>query len=357
MRRAFDHISVGNIVRHRLRLLPICCFLPMLLAGCGGSTGQVSTAATATAVPSTSTAVVTYKGHSGPVVNVVWSPDGTRLASCGNDGTVQVWSAQSGQMAWKTTVAQYAFAVAWSPNGKLVAGAGSDGSVAILDAGSGKLLKTLADQPGAIEGIAWSPDSKLLVAGSQAGAAEVWDVTTGKPLTTYKGHTASVERLAWSPDGTRIATAGYDDTVQVWEARTGRQLVTYKGHTAPVWSVAWSPGGKSIVSGTGAAGSHGPVTENNSVQVWDATTGKTLLTLSGLSGQAYALAWSHDGTRIAAGGDDHLVHLWDATSGWETLRYQGHGDIVFGVNWSPDDSLIASASVDGTVQIWRPQMA
>src|SRR5262249_32117078 len=157
-------------------------------------------------------------------------------------------------------------------------------SVAILDAGGGKLLKTLTDQTGAVEGIAWSPDSKLLVAGSQAGTAEVWDVSTAKPLTTYRGHTDSVERLAWSPHRNRIATASYDSTVQVWEAKTGRHLLTYRGQGAPVWSVAWSPDGTKIVSGTGAAGSHGPVTTNNSVQVWDAKTGTKLLTLAGLTG-------------------------------------------------------------------------
>jgi WD40 repeat protein len=128
-----------------------------------------------------------------------------------------------------------------------------------------------------------------------------------------------------------------------------------QGHAAPVWSVAWSPDGTRIVSGTGAAGSHGPVTTGNSVRAWDASTGKTLLTLGGIAGQAYALSWSHDGTRIAAGSDDHLVHIWNAASGGELLRYTGHGDIVFGASWSPDDSLIASASVDGTVQVWRPQ--
>jgi len=276
------------------------------------------------------------------------------MASCGNDGTVQIWSPQNGQMAWKATVAQYAFAVAWSPDGRLVAGAGSDGSVAILDAGSGKLLKTLSDQAGAVEGVAWSPDSKLLVAGSQAGTAEVWDVASGKPLTTYKGHTDSVERLAWSPDWTRIATASYDGTVQIWAAKTGHHLLTYK-QGAPVWSVTWSPDSKKIVSGTGAAGSHGPVTTNNSVQVWDAATGAKLLTLTGISGQAYALDWSHDSAHIAAGGDDKLVHLWDAASGQKLPSYKGHSNIVFGVRWSPDDSLIASASVDGTVQVWRPQ--
>lgn len=355
MRRALGHRLVRNTSSHRLPLLSLCCFALTLLAGCGVSSNEASSAATvaATATPA-SPALVTYKGHRGPVVNVVWSPDGKQLASCGNDGTVQVWSAQNGQLAWKASVAQYAFAVAWSPDGKQVAGAGSDGSVAILDAISGKLLKTLSDQTGAVEGVAWSPDSKLLVAGSQTGTAEVWDVASGKSLTTYKGHTDSLERLAWSPDGVRIATAGYDGTVQVWQAKTGHHLLTYK-QGAPVWSVAWSPDSKKIVSGTGAAGSHVPVTTNNSIQVWDATTGAKLLSLTGLSGQAYALDWSHDGTRIAAGGDDHLVHLWNATSGQELPLYKGHSNIVFGVSWSPDDSLIASASVDDTVQVWQPQ--
>lgn len=179
---------------------------------------------------------------------------------------------------------------------------------------------------------------------------------TGKAIVTYTGHTDSVERVAWSPDGTRIASASYDRTVQVWNAKTGKTLVTYQGHAAPVWEVAWSPDSKRIVSGTGAAGANGPVTAHNSVQVWDATTGQTLLTYSGSSGQAYALAWSPDGKRIASGGDDNIVRVWDASTGQTILQYRGHNDIVFKVAWSPDGTMIASASVDGTVQVWRPHM-
>ena len=35
----------------------------------------------------------TLKGHTGPVVSVAWSPDGSRLASFSADGTVKVWEA------------------------------------------------------------------------------------------------------------------------------------------------------------------------------------------------------------------------------------------------------------------------
>jgi len=186
---------------------------------------------------------------------------------------------------------------------------------------------------------------------------KVWDVASGKAVVTYTGHSGSVERIAWSPDGKHIASAGYDGTVQVWDAATGKTVLIYKGHAAPVWEVAWSPDGTRLVSGTGAAGAHGPVTSGNSVRVWDAATGKTMLTYTGATSQTqtYALAWSPDGKQIASGGDDNTVHIWDAATGNTLMRYRGHSDIIFKLAWSPDGTRIASASVDGTAQVWRPQ--
>jgi WD40 repeat protein len=140
----------------------------------------------------------------------------------------------------------------------------------------------------------------------------------------------------------------------VWDALTGQHALVYKGHGAPVWSVAWSPDGKRLVSGTGAAGDNQPVKTNNSVRVWDATTGQTLWTFAGGADEFYALAWSPDGTHIAGGGDEKAVRIWDAATGKTQLIYAGHTDIVFTVAWSPDGGEIASASADGTVRVWRP---
>jgi WD40 repeat protein len=70
--------------------------------------------------------------------------------------------------------------------------------------------------------------------------------------------------MTWSLDDTDIAWVGGDNTVQVWQAATGRQIIVYKGHSATVVSVAWSPDGKEIASGN--ADNHG----NNTVQVWEA---------------------------------------------------------------------------------------
>ena len=84
--------------------------------------------------------------------------------------------------------------------------------------------------------------------------------------------------------GTRIASGSFDNTVQVWDAKTGKRLLTYRGHTNTVFSVAWSPDGTRIASGS----------DDSTVQVWDAKTGKRLLTYYGDSNPVLAVAWSNE---------------------------------------------------------------
>jgi eukaryotic-like serine/threonine-protein kinase len=69
-----------------------------------------------------------------------------------------------------------------------------------------------------------------------------------------------VNSVAWSPDGKYIASGSDDKTVQVWEALTGKHQASYTGHTSTVYSVAWSPNGKYIASGS----------DDKTVKVWKA---------------------------------------------------------------------------------------
>ena len=71
----------------------------------------------------------------------------------------------------------------------------------------------------------------------------------------------------------------------------------------------------------------------------------------------FAVAWSPDGKRIDSGSSDNTAQVWDASTGVSVLTYQGYRGPVDAVAWSPDGSRIASGSNDSTVQEWIAPLA
>jgi WD40 repeat protein len=64
------------------------------------------------------------------------------------------------------------------------------------------------------------------------------------------------------------------------------------------------------------------------------------------------LAYSPDGSRVAAGSFDHRVWIWDANSGDVVLKLQGHSDRVNRLAYSPDGKRLASSGYDLSVILW-----
>jgi WD40 repeat protein len=172
-------------------------------------------------------------------------------------------------------------------------------------------------------------------------ARALWWQLRDDPLVWRRKFGAVIYDVAASRDGKYVAVACQDRSVYVLDSQT-RTIKALRGHGDQVIAVAFSHDGKKLASGDWSG----------NVRLWDARTGKQTHALAGHEAAVHGVSFSPDGRQLASASQDKTVRLWDVHTGKQQLTLTGHTAAVRSVSFSPDGRQLASASHDTSVRLW-----
>jgi len=283
-------------------------------------------------------------GQNYPVLRVRhadWSPDGRWLLTVCNYGA-RVWDAGTGQLIAHVEHEGEIRSAFFSPDGQLFLTAGDDRTTRFWDAKSGLPDGEPLRHASAVNWAVFSPDGRRVATACQKDGAQVWDTKTRLPVGKLLSHRASVRRVAFSPDGTRVVTSSDEDVAQVWDSETGQPVGASLKHRSEVRFAVFSPDGRRVATASG----------DRSAQVWDATTGKPITPSLVHQALVDIVRFSPDGRSVVSAGFDNTARVWDAQTGAPLTPPLPHNHIVPAVAFHPDGRQLLTASHDGAVRLW-----
>lgn len=264
----------------------------------------------------------------GQAASLALRGDGAMLAVGAEDGTITLWSIETGQQVGAPILAHRypVTALAWSKDGQHLASAGCE-----------------ERQTGTV--VCEAPDIRL------------WDVTTraavGQPLL---GHRNDIVDLRFSPDGRTLASSNTFEVI-LWNVARGEMLGQPPTlQTDMITNIAWSPDGQRLaVTGTSTSRLVTAASRAfNMIMLLDATTGQPDGEPFGSFEEGVqSVAWRPDGTLLAAGDAAGHIQLWDVAT-----RQAIGGPLLYSASsiealeFTPDGKTLVSGDADGEVVAW-----
>lgn len=243
-----------------------------------------------------------------------WHPQHPELA-VGFGGYVQVWDALT-----QTIVTTLDFATSsvldlvWHPHGGQLSVSGNQ-YVKTWQRPNWDDDPVLRETGGASGAIAWSPDGVYLASGNNDHSLLVWESENAYPW-RMQGFPGKVRQLAWSTPksatDTPILASISANTVVIWRKDADPSIgwaAQVLDHADTVTGIAYRPGFGLLASAA----------EDGCICLWNQSH-QIVQTLQGVQKGFSCLAWNHQGTALAAAGEQGEVLVWKLQ-----LRGKGFG--------------------------------
>jgi WD40 repeat protein len=334
--------------------------------------------------------LATMKADTGAVPRLVFSPDGSRLASSGarrwTGGCLQVWDASSGKLLLDLTRVAEPYAVAgFSPDGSRLACVGPSSVISILDATTGQVQLVVKGKVTTVERTKITPDGKQLYSLDHNRSLQIWDITSSDLPRRFKGFSSRYPSIAINAEKQLVAaigsgTAGKLDEIRVWTLDGSHVLsidrpIGFKSQWVYRRQISMSSDGRRLVYIAGDRGTDGQNLHHDTVlAVLDVATGKEVFALR-REEQYEAVALSPDGQLVAVFvpgvllGEDaqrftddarppNELRVIEVASGKEIFRQmEGGAAEIAHLSFSPKGGYLALAVEDdhgpGAVRVWE----
>ncbi|KAH1003776.1 F-box/WD repeat-containing protein 7-like [Dendroctonus ponderosae] len=160
-------------------------------------------------------------------------------------------------------------------------------------------------------------------------------IRTPKMLKGHDDHVITCLQFS----GNKIVSGSDDNTLKVWSAISGKLMRTLSGHTGGVWSSQMS--GNIVISGS----------TDRTLKVWDAESGICQHTLFGHTSTVRCMHLH--GNKVVSGSRDATLRVWNIETGEFLHVLVGHLAAVRCVQY--DGRLVVSGAYDYMVKVWKPE--
>ncbi|KAG9119602.1 hypothetical protein FRC07_005311 [Ceratobasidium sp. 392] len=198
------------------------------------------------------TPLLILSAHSSPLTSGIFTPNGKRLLTASDSGTLIYTDPRTQTPVFKLTPADARFGMEEGITALGVNGAssvavvgGANGQVRVVNLTKGEVVGALEShaEGESVESIAFvSPpstttgttDLELVITGATDGKIFISDLNTRRLRTTLLGHEDSVTSLIVHGDGRLVTSSSADKTLRTWDVRTGECIRVHKGHAGPI---------------------------------------------------------------------------------------------------------------------------